>query len=488
MNAPTATTSTPATTACRRQRLAPSAFAAACVLSLAACGGGNDDDTAARLEVGDIYTVESVTEGGVATVRSFQVNGVSTQGELRPTASDDLVPGVLVPLPLEVDSAKFVNPDRFKPISPEALRRTYFKLVRAKAQPDGKLDIQAAVEEIADLDDDIASIHLDLERSGLTPAQYLEVYDTLDQVPAFASQDDAELQAMRFFDDVEEYELQGASCNTMSGTNWCDRAPSCDSESQEPWCGPPSATAAWIEALKAQGTHFAGFLGAMRARRDNFSALTAVYRSWRSQHPDAVMPRDFIAAYLKGEAALARATHAAADQANLRALQVGELACGQGKAFTFLENNAFVADVTKNSACFAGLAWRDIPPFVSGITTQGPSQTITIKKSGKNGDVLLASMRMVWQQRNVVEPGSPPAQKFTDFTPVVTAKVSDVFTAGDIRLSAYGSAVLDVDNDGLGFDIVLTTSLRQTGANLKNAPASGPHTRTLRYADGFRKR
>ncbi len=478
------------TTHPQRQRAVLAALVTACTLALAACGGGNDDDTptadTARFEVGDTYTVESASEGTAPTVRSFQVYGVSTKGELMASASDDLVPGVLVPLPLPLDSAntaKIVNADWFQPIDPEALRQTYQSLVQAKAQRDGAHNIYAAIDEIADLDGDTASIHADLRRSGLTPAQYLSFYDTLDQVPAFAAQDDAELQAMRFFDDVDDYELQGAACGSITGGDPCNRLPDCSSNNLGPWCGSsPAAAAAWIEALAGQRTHFAGFLSTMAARGDDFNALTGVYRSWRSQHPDAVMPGDFIAAYLAGPLSSTPNTEARAAATAKSIAQFGDLPCDEGKTFTFVDKNMVQSGIANGSACFSSMMWLATDIAVAdGDTLRGPHMHFSVKKSGKKGEVLLAEMRAYWRVVYYVPAPRYPTQRWLDFTPVAKINVTELNTAPKVKLTAYASTGFDATDTG----IALTVNVKALDPSMKNAPTIAPQTQRVALRGGF---
>ena len=476
-------------TVTRPQRAARIALAAAYALALAACGGDGGADPAAAVaqaafEVGDIYIVESTMEGGATSSRSYLVHGVSIKGELLATASADLVPDALVPLPMaDASTAKFVNPANFKPISPEALRQTYQALVQAKAQHDGALNIQAAIEEIADLDGDLVSIHADLQRSGLTPTQYLAFYDTLDQVPAFAAQEDAELQAMNFFDAIEDYELQGAACGSITRGDPCNRLPNCSSNNLGPWCGAsPAAAAAWLESLAALGTDFKGLATTMSARRHDFNALTGVYRAWRSSHPEAVMPKDFIAAYLAGSAKIAADAQARSTSSPGSIDQVGDLPCDAGRAFTFIDKNMVQSGIANSAACFTDMAWQAAHiPFADGDTLVGPGMHFRLEKSGKKGSVVLGEMRAYWRATYHVSAPRSPAQRWLGFTPLVKINVTELSTADKVQLAAYASTEID----SMAAGIALTVNVKPTDRSLKNAPAIAPQTQRLSFRQGF---
>lgn len=111
--------------------------------------------------------------------------------------------------------------------------------------------IAAGHAAIANLDNDLASLHADDQRSGLTLPEYLAFYDALNRAPFFATQVRAERHAQQFFAALAD--AGGAPFNQRN----------------------------WLDALAAAHTDCPGFLTQMAERGDGFQQLTARYRQRR---------------------------------------------------------------------------------------------------------------------------------------------------------------------------------------------------------------
>jgi hypothetical protein len=275
------------------QRTASAIAATTAASLLLACGGSGDsavNTSSTDLKAGDVLTLESITGSDTATRQShsFLMHAVTAKGELVDVASADQITGALVPLRLP-NLNKATSTDGAAEPSLAELRDFYKALSAAKARRDGKLIASAVLEEITDLDDDIATLYADQQRSGLNLDAYLGFYATFDENPWFAAQENAEGELRDFIEDAN-YELQGPSC-----PNHYYMLPG-----KCVWIQPKTQSAATVwnqaEIQNAMATRggLTSLLSHMSSLGMTFAELTTVFHAWRAENPNNAALSDFI--------------------------------------------------------------------------------------------------------------------------------------------------------------------------------------------------
>jgi hypothetical protein len=476
----------------------PRAVAAAPAL-LPACGGAGApppaDIAAATLKVGDTYTVEVRTGGQVVESHEYLLHGVSPQGELVPTASDGLVPGALIPLPITKED-KSSHGER-EPLTQEQLRAFYKRLADAKARRDGLMNAQALAQEIDDLDGDIASLFADQQRSGLNEEEYLAFYDALDQVPHFDTQTDAEAQMRAFFEDVNEYDLQGPTCSTSQGQmgwNYSPPDPACaparrsaDRATMQGAVPPPTIDyGTWNALLHTYSTDMPGFLAVMAERGDTFPALSDIYRRWRWYNPSGVTMRDFLAFYLNGGSlnSLPQLPFGLAAQKRVspRAITaIGKRPCLHGGSWDVVISNQIVPESDDTGTCIGFLTWDRSAshiPFTDGQTLESPPTTVSFI----NGKLVLGQVTMQWRATYTVGAVSGDPAQHQDFAPLITAHVTELRHQNPYAFSATAEAWIGADSPGVALKFKVSKLQGQGLLNFRTEERAS----TLIFNGGFR--
>ena len=378
------------------------ALAAATAL-LVACGGGDDHNEAtappqaSALKLGDQYTVAVQVGDQAPSSESFRVYGITEQLDVVSSDNGKLIPGSLFALPDAGDAkeARAGAPsmdeiaahirdvqERLREImraQDEINRRIFHNIGIKSADADAHL---AVVRELADLDTDLPTVVADLSRSGLTPLEYVEFYDTLDVAPGFAAQDDAEGQLISFFQTVQDEAEQGYSCGNVNP----DCRPSRHRKAAVADDGSATPTAAYVPnqkdflaALAAQRLSWKDFLAHMNARGHDFAQLLLAFHDWAvatSPATDATLFPAFIAAYLAGDVGKTATTVQPKNAAGAGAVMqgVGSLL---SLAWDIVKNSRPVVDAesTQNFV----LSQQDADPMHYAGATKDKTDTVTVK-------------------------------------------------------------------------------------------------------------
>ncbi len=262
-----------------------------------ACGGDDDVPATAapaQYQPGSVLTLEVASEGQSPNARRWLIHGVTAQGELVAEPSADLIPGALVPLPLPTSDASAERDQAKKAARPTICNNEptlgtvnscdYYKRLFDAFAETGLSDPTDIVNEIADLDAGIVDLQIDQARSGLSKREYLAFHQTLDQVPFFAAQEDAEIKAQGFFDFLKKL----FTAKPPIDMEEIDAAPN---------------QRQWLDALAAEQLDWRSFLELMAARGDDFMQLRRQLNSWFVGRLAAgVQPtlRGFVADYAHG--------------------------------------------------------------------------------------------------------------------------------------------------------------------------------------------
>ncbi len=384
-----------------------SALAAATALSLVACGGDDGDTSvtpqASALKVGDQYTVAVQVGDQAPSSESFRVYGITEQLDVVSSDNGKLIPGSLFALPdaPAVKGAGQIEDTCEQDTAFDRLQCYTMLMARVRALLQAQLDAMnkrvqlskdfknaeavdpaAVLHQIADLDTDLPTVVADLSRSGLTPLEYVEFYDTLDVAPGFAGQQDAEGQLIGFFQSVQEEVEQGYSCgNVNPARNRCGpaKAAAAAEGSATPAAAYVPNQKDFLAALAAQGLSWKDFLARMHARGQDFAHLLLAFHDWAvatSPATDATLFPAFITAYLAGEVGKTTATvqpkNAAAAGAVMQG--VGSLL---SVAWDIVKNSRPVVDAesTQNFV----LSQQDADPMHYAGATKDKTSTVTVK-------------------------------------------------------------------------------------------------------------
>ena len=183
--------------------------------ALAGCGGGDGGSKpdgaqseavtpVSEMKPGEKFSMETPLEVEGSQVSHYVVYGVTPTGALVDSSQPGLLDGVRVSI-LEsvqrnggdsaVQGSSGSGASTF--VDPASLRRKqvefYQQLWNAMAEHEGTRDPQAILAEIDDLDGRIVDLMDDVGASGVTLQQYLDFYDRMDEMPAFASKQLPEL-------------------------------------------------------------------------------------------------------------------------------------------------------------------------------------------------------------------------------------------------------------------------------------------------------
>lgn len=180
--------------------------------ALVGCGGGDGGSKpdgaqseavtpVSEMKPGEKFSMETPLEVEGSQVSHYVVYGVTPTGALVDSSQPGLLDGVRVSILESVqrnggDSAvQGSGASTF--VDPASLRRKqvefYQQLWNAMAEHEGTRDPQAILAEIDDLDGRIVDLMDDVGASGVTLQQYLDFYDRMDEMPAFASKQLPEL-------------------------------------------------------------------------------------------------------------------------------------------------------------------------------------------------------------------------------------------------------------------------------------------------------
>ena len=180
--------------------------------ALVGCGGGDGGSKpdgaqseavtpVSEMKPGERFSMETPLEVEGSQVSHYVVYGVTPTGALVDSSQPGLLDGVRVSILESVqrnggDSAvQGSGASTF--VDPASLRRKqvefYQQLWNAMAEHEGTRDPQAILAEIDDLDGRIVDLMDDVGASGVTLQQYLDFYDRMDEMPAFASKQLPEL-------------------------------------------------------------------------------------------------------------------------------------------------------------------------------------------------------------------------------------------------------------------------------------------------------
>ena len=183
--------------------------------ALLGCGGGDGANKpegakseavtpVSEMKPGEKFAMETPLEVKGSQVSHYVVYGVTPEGALVDSSQPGLLDGVRVSILESVQrnggdsavqgssgsgAATFVDPARLQ----RKQVAFYQQLWNAMAEHEGTRDPQAILAEIDDLDGRIVDLMDDVAASGVTLQQYLDFYDRMDEMPAFASKQLPEL-------------------------------------------------------------------------------------------------------------------------------------------------------------------------------------------------------------------------------------------------------------------------------------------------------
>ena len=183
--------------------------------ALLGCGGGDGASKpegaqseavtpVSEMKPGEKFSMETPLEVKGSQVSHYVVYGVTPEGALVDSNQPGLLDGVRVSILESVqrnggDSAVQGGSGSAAAtfVDPASLRRKqvafYQQLWNAMVEHEGTRDPQAILAEIDDLDGRIVDLMDDVAASGVTLQQYLDFYDRMDEMPAFASKQLPEL-------------------------------------------------------------------------------------------------------------------------------------------------------------------------------------------------------------------------------------------------------------------------------------------------------
>lgn len=235
-------------------------------LLLTACGGGDDDRTDASAQrAGDTLTTTMMVDDKLVMERDDVLYAVSAKGELVSTEDAGTVPGTLIPITqsLKVYDSNLVSASAAQQIDPASAKAFYTELWNALKQRHGlAATASMLVDAIDDFDQMVPEIYAAYQHSGMSMASFVDFYETLDDVPFFAAQEEAERQVSTFVE--------------AAGTN----------------------EAGLLAALQANGLSWRAFLDTMAGRQHTFNDLRVAHGSAQAGTSMAA----FVAGYVGGAA------------------------------------------------------------------------------------------------------------------------------------------------------------------------------------------
>ena len=230
---------------------------AATVALLTACGGDGDDNTSTdTLRVGDEYTALVLVDGQAVQAETRKVFGVTADGRLTDDPNATHLDGALVSLITDADAVEGAPTTTVT--DPATLQRFLADLWAALQARDATAHAATIWATVEDQDQGLADVYADQQRSGLTLAEWVDFYATID-----------EFELPSAHQGLQEREL----------VQWLAAA--------------NVSQADLLRALAAQGLEWRAFLGTLQTRGQGFDDLR---QRWTLQAPAGLT--DFIAGYL----------------------------------------------------------------------------------------------------------------------------------------------------------------------------------------------
>jgi hypothetical protein len=180
---------------------------------LSACGGSDDN----QLAPGDEFSVELSLDDTLTEISTYRVYGLSNSGHLV-TSADDLASDGLIPIEVRRVDPKTQAADAVTDVA--AIQAFVPQLWAELSKRHATLDASKLAQEVHDLDISLAAIYADYRKSGLSLAEFVDFYETLDAHPALDKTGKVEAELSQFLSNAQITPRQLLDVLHAHGTNW----------------------------------------------------------------------------------------------------------------------------------------------------------------------------------------------------------------------------------------------------------------------------
>lgn len=180
---------------------------------LSACGGSDDKP----LAPGDEFSVELSLDDTLTEISTYRVYGLSNDGQLV-TSANNLASDGLIPIEVQRIDAKTQSTDTLTDVA--AIQAFVPQLWAELGKRHGTLDASKLAQEVHDLDVSLATIYTDYRNSGLSLAEFVDFYETLDAHPTLDKTGKVEAELSQFLSNARITPRQLLDVLNAHGSTW----------------------------------------------------------------------------------------------------------------------------------------------------------------------------------------------------------------------------------------------------------------------------